>query len=184
MPIGSYANLYYIAKELEHKNPDYVLDLGIGLGMNGVLIRQYVDLIHNKYTDIVGVEIWNKYRNPLWQLYDYIHEMDILSYIGEANSERFGGLFDFILMTDVIEHFYKYIAKEILTVLPSLLKPNGVILISTPGVFVPQGVVNGNALETHLSFWPPEDFPPGYTAIKQGKDHHGDETTIMKYVKS
>lgn len=178
MPIGSYANLYYIAKELEDLKPKTVLDLGIGLGMNAVLIRQYLDAAHELSTHITGVEIFAPYRNPMWGLYDTVVEDDILVYLPTTDRT-----FDCILMTDVIEHFYKSIAVQLLRLLPKYLNPGGCIIVSTPGVFVPQAAVNGNMLETHLCFMPPESFPDEYVAIKQGVDHHGHETTIMKYVK-
>lgn len=188
MPIGSYANLYYIAKELERKNPDDVLDLGIGLGMNGVLVRQYVDQIYNKQTFLCGVEIFSDYDNPIWRVYSHISFVDILGYVWNAcdriKRNVYTCTFDIILLTDVIEHFSEKDGRILLENLPLLLKPSGIILVSTPGVFIQQGAVNGNVYEQHLSFWPPKDFPPRYTTIKQGKDHHGDETTIMKYVKS
>ncbi len=181
MPIGSYANLYYIAKELENKKPKTVLDLGIGFGMNGVLVRQYVDMVPSNYnTQLVGVEAFNNYQNPVWYLYNLVIPVTINVYIDFHNSDHF----DFILMTDVIEHFKHTEGYEIINQLIKMLNPGGVLLISTPGVFVEQGAVHGNELERHLSFWKIRDFPIGFTVIKSAKpDHHGDETLIVKYVK-
>lgn len=178
MPIGSYANLYYIAKELEDLKPKTVLDLGIGLGMNAVLIQNYLDSTREFTTDITGVEIFTQYDNPVWKLYDNIYYGSILNYLAQTSRA-----FDCILMTDVIEHFHKPVAIELLSLLPQYLNYDGCIIISTPGIFVPQGAVNGNELERHLCFMPPEAFPDGYEAIKQGVDEHGHETTIMKYTK-
>lgn len=178
MPIGSYANLYYIAKELEFKAPKSVLDLGIGLGMNGVLVQHYVDKINGGPTRIVGIEINAYYSNPLWDVYTRVWCITIERYLDTRRET-----FDFILMTDVIEHFPKETGTVILNRLPLLLNPGGTILISTPGVFVQQDDVHGNSYERHLSFFGPDDFPPGYFAVKTGVDYHGDQTTIMLYQK-
>lgn len=184
MPIGSYANLYYIADELQRHKPQSVLDLGVGFGMNGVLVRQYVDLgllsARGKQCLLIGVEVFGSYKNATWDIYDHIHTQTIEQYL-----LSYGGDFDCILMTDVIEHFLLAEGLKVLTELTDLLNPGGIILVCTPGVFVAQGAVYGNEHERHLSHWKQEDFPAGFKVIKPATpDQYGHQNLIMKYVKS
>lgn len=180
MPIGSYANLYYIADELEKKKPESVLDLGVGFGMNAVLVRQYVDMGVLPKTFLIGVEVFENYRNAVWGLYDHMHIQTIEQYLLGYVSD-----FDCILMTDVIEHFLLAEGLKVLTQLTDLLNYGGIILVSTPGVFVKQGPVNGNEHEKHLSHWGELNFPAGWKTLKRGTpDQYGHNNLIMKYVKS
>ena len=71
MPIGSYAVVPYLAHALAVHKPRSVLDLGIGFGGGGAIVREWLDLgIKPWPTFLVGVEIWPDYRGPLWDLYN------------------------------------------------------------------------------------------------------------------
>jgi predicted SAM-dependent methyltransferase len=186
MPIGSYANLYYIADELQKKKPKSVLDLGVGFGMNGVLVRQYVDLGCIGITKLTGIEVFTTYSNPVWGIYDVVYHCTIANFfnahivVNETN-------FDFILLTDVIEHFPYTEGVRILKLCMHILAPGGILLVSTPGVFIDQGPVNGNDFERHLSYWTSFDFIrliDGWQVIKEGTpDQYGHQNLIMKYTK-
>jgi 2-polyprenyl-3-methyl-5-hydroxy-6-metoxy-1,4-benzoquinol methylase len=183
MPISSFSIVSIIACELNSKNPLTVLDLGCGTGFYGAVIRQYCDLGGDRKVLLTGVESFNNYQNPNWQHYNKVYIRDIKTHLLEF--ENYGS-YDTILFLDVIEHFLRNEGLAIADALKLYLKPNGLLLISTPGEFVAQGAEHGNELEKHLSFYTPEDFADrGFIILKDGrvKDELQQRMTIAKYVK-
>lgn len=181
MPIGSYALTFNIAHEIWKKNPKSVLDLGVGLGMTGVLVRSYTaDLGKAPWKTVLhGVEGFADYRTGIWDIYDHVFEGSIQSYLSEVPDK-----YDMIIMSDVIEHFEKEegfaIAKELMT----RLNPGGIVLIGTPGIFQEQGAAHGNEYERHRSSWKAFDFPEGYQILQDGSpDKVGNMMILVKYVK-
>lgn len=189
MPIGSYALTYNIAHEIWKKQPARVLDLGIGFGMQGALVRQYVDQgVEPWKTWITGIEGFVEYQNPVWDLYDVVKIMSIQEWINgtlrqnkETNQEC---KYDMIIMTDVIEHFEKQEGLDIARKIMELLNPGGIVLIGTPAIFQEQGAAYGNEFERHRSAWGPYDFPAGYDIIQDGSpDKDGHQMILVKYTK-
>lgn len=154
MPIGSFTFVPTIAHELETRRQRAVLDLGIGSGMYGAVVRQWGDWGARPWqTHLVGVEGWSDYRNPLWDLYDVVVETSIESFL-EVQQARY----DLILMLDVIEHFPLDIGRRLIPKIVGALQPDGRAYVGTPAIMVPQGAVYGNVLETHRSLWSCADF--------------------------
>lgn len=152
MPIGSYAVVPEVVYHLVTKQPKTHLDLGIGFGMYGAAIRQWLDLGVMPYKTILhGVEGFEFYENPVWQLYDKVFIEDIQDFEPAVK-------YDSITMCDVIEHFTKEDGIKVLDKLKSWLNPKGIILIATPGEFCPQDAVYGNEFERHRSLWTKMDF--------------------------
>ena len=121
-----------------------ILDLGIGNGDFAEIIRKMK--FDNKIINITGIEIWKKYKNPKWELYDEIVIGDILKYVKDQSKP-----FDVILLLDVLEHF-NY--EEGLTIIENIKRiNNGLIIISTPVTKCPQGAYKGNSWETHRHIW-------------------------------
>lgn len=189
MPIGSYALTYNIAHEIWKRKPARVLDLGIGFGMQGALVRQYVDQgVQPFKTWLLGIEGFEAYKNPVWDIYDMVKIMPIQKWIEGTliqNREREDKCqFDMIIMTDVIEHFEKEEGYRIAKDLMSLLIPGGTILIGTPGIFQEQDAAYGNEYERHRSAWSAFDFPPGYEIIQDGSpDRDGHQMILVKYTR-
>src|SRR6478736_1120466 len=167
MPIGSYALVAPIVAELVKKAPTKVLDAGIGFGFYGSAVRQWINSGVKPYaTELIGIEGFPEYKSPCWDLYDRVFEKDIRGF-GEFYLES--PTFDFIIFSDVIEHFNKEEGVIILNKFIDSLKPNGVLMVGTPGVFCEQGAVYGNDLERHRSLWKAEDFRSlGFEIIKDG----------------
>lgn len=189
MPIGSYALTYNIAHEIWKRKPARVLDLGVGFGMQGALVRQYVDQgIQPWKTFLIGIEGFEGYRNPLWDLYEFVNIMPIQDWIAGTikrnDNQEYKSLYDMIIMTDVIEHFDKEEGFQIAQDLMKLLNPGGIVLIGTPGIFQEQGAAYGNEYERHRSAWSAFDFPPGYEIIQDGSpDRDGHQMILVKYTK-
>lgn len=189
MPIGSYALTYNIAHEIWKRKPESVLDLGIGFGMQGALVRQYVDQgIQPFKTRLIGVEGFEEYRNPVWDIYDNVVINDIKEWVDVQTDYGLyytpAVCFDMIIMTDVIEHFEKEEGFEIAKDLMKLLNPGGIVLIGTPGIFQEQGAAYGNEYERHRSAWSAFDFPAGYEIIQDGSpDRDGHQMILVKYTR-
>src|SRR5712691_5541458 len=82
MPIGCYSLVPFVAHHIAVHRPARVLDLGIGLGSYGAVVRQWGDL---------GERPWRTYL---------VVVDSIQSFLSEHH-----GQFDLVLLTDVIEHF-------------------------------------------------------------------------------
>jgi hypothetical protein len=177
MPIGSWSAFQRVIQGTLATNPKSVLDLGIGFGMNGCGIRNWLDLgIKPFKTKLVGVEIFDKYKNPAWGLYDKVISGDILKIVEEIEN------FDLILMTDVIEHFSKQEGVKLIHKLKE--KCNKAVIVVTPNVWIEQGEYMGNIHETHKSLWTVSDFVVnGYGIVQAGLDQYGHNMIVADYVK-
>ncbi|MEZ6091569.1 MAG: methyltransferase domain-containing protein [Pirellulaceae bacterium] len=154
MPIGAYNLIPSLAHQLISRQPRSVLDLGIGFGNHGAMVRQWLDLGVTPFkTTLVGVEAWTNYRSPLWSLYDIVYSMRIEEYLTSTED-----LFDCILLCDVIEHFEKADGVGLLRAVANRVATGGCLIVGTPASFFEQGAVYGNELERHRSLWSEEDF--------------------------
>lgn len=191
MPIGSPAAVLPIVKDL-HARPSgsvrEVLDLGIGFGLWGAMLRNWLDfgLVSRRTFRLTGVEAFSQYGNPNWGHYDRVFNVTIQQFLGERNPAK---QYDVILLLDVLEHFEKEEGFRLLEALKVRLSPGGVLYVATPSVFYVQGAEYGNQYEIHRSLWlvadfdavgfsvldaPPDDQPPGY----------GHDCLTVKYVRS
>jgi predicted TPR repeat methyltransferase len=179
MPIGSFSTFRDVIRMVLMNNPKRVLDLGIGHGINGAGIRNWLDVGVQPYkTHIEGVEGWKPYRSPLWDCYNVVHECTIQEFF-DSDSRAW----DMILITDVIEHFTLEEGKLILEQCKARLVRGGKLIVVTPGVWIEQGCYMGNELETHKSLWKPADFE-GYYIVKDGSlDDMGYKMIVAEYHK-
>jgi hypothetical protein len=144
----------FILKE----KPKSILDIGVGFGSFGVLAREYTDIWNGWYhrslwkTILHGVEAFEKYHNPLYNLYDYIFWGDICNVV---NYQSFNMDYDLIVMKDVIEHIDK---TKGMFVVEALLKRCKWLVIITPIEVHEQDAVFGNEYERHISQWGTDDF--------------------------
>jgi SAM-dependent methyltransferase len=161
MPIGSLSIFPEIIRLTILNAPKKILEVGIGYGINGAGIRNWYNSdVKKRETVIIGIEAFPDYRNPLWDMYDAVYledvrRMDKIPYkqYREGKKPATFEQFDVIVMTDVLEHFTDEDALVVIDKLKSWLTPNGVILISTPAIWIPQEAWEGNEYETHRSFW-------------------------------
>jgi hypothetical protein len=121
------------------------------------MLRQYLDISKeelskkNWQTIIDGIEIFKKYKNPIWNYYyNKVKIVDIKKLKIKKN------YYDLAIMNDVIEHFEK---RDALNLLNKLLKKIKTIIITTPAGDWPQGSWAGNMHETHLSKIEGGDLP-------------------------
>jgi hypothetical protein len=167
MPIGSFTVIPHVAKHLATQRPDRVLDLGIGSGFYGAVVRQWVDLgVRPWKTFLVGVEAWTDYRNPIWDLYDLIVVETIQGYLS-----RYREQFDCIILGDVLEHFVTEEGIALLRRLQARVAPDGTLIVATPAVFFGQPAMYGNELERHRSVWSVAQLESlGFRTVLSGKE--------------
>ena len=185
MPIGSYSSFRDVMRQVLMYSPKSILDLGIGHGINGAGIRNWLNVgIKDNYkaTKLIGVEGFAQYKSALWECYDEVHTCAI-QYFLSSDSRAF----DCVLMTDVLEHFdkdegYAVIAK----IVDKVLASGGILIISTPAVWIEQGAAYGNEFERHKSLWNYSDFTNmlGVEIIKDGReDDMGYMMLVVKITK-
>lgn len=135
---GSYPqNRAHIMNIVRIMRPQSILDIGVGTGYYGEIIRRLAPDIK-----LDGIEIWKDYENERWRCYDNIFACDIRDF-------DYGG-YDLYLMVDIIEHLPRDDAYSLID------KINGTILISTPHHFVQEG--ESNPYQNHVSEWRVDDF--------------------------
>jgi len=157
MPFCDPINVPFVVSELQRLNPRSVIDVGCGMGGWGVVIREYLEFWYGRlerndwHVRVEGVEIFERYRNPLWELYDRVHVGDALAFL------QSGQRFDIGLCCDVIEHFRKDDGRRLLD---AMLDSCDTVLLTTPISFWDDvGVVQQqNAHQRHLSLWGEKDF--------------------------
>lgn len=138
--------------------PDFkILDIGCGFGKWGFLIRDTFEVMIGQNFNkkewkihITGVEPFDKCITKIQkEIYHEIIQEDIFDALPIL------GKYDLILMGDVIEHFDKEKAFELLSL---LFEHTENVIISTPLGFMPQGPWADNEREIHRSGWELKDF--------------------------
>ena len=165
MPIGCCSLVPTIATQLVVFRPASVLDLGIGMGFYGAVVRQWLDGgVQPWRTRLVGVEGFGAYRNSCWDLYDEVVVSSIERFL-ETNADAW----DAILLLDVLEHFEHAAGEAILSELRRRLSPGGRLFVGTPAVWMDQGAAYGNELERHRSLWTADDLrASGFELLDDG----------------
>lgn len=152
-----------------------ILDIGMGGGKWGVLIREFLDYRANRYWPkqwwhtLHGIEAFEKYRNPIWDyFYNHIDIFDISKNVREITKRR---KYDYILLLDILEHFEKPTGEMVLRHMVNHCKeyvmccfPNA----SNPERALRQGAVHGNTYEEHKSLWSVRQDFQQYKVVAQG----------------
>ncbi|MDE3056411.1 MAG: hypothetical protein KGJ59_00455 [Bacteroidota bacterium] len=159
MPPGaseSYPYLVEFARELVPQ-PRRVLDVGVGFGTIGFLVRNYFEAKeHLRFSKrewkvtLIGIEI---YKDSIHSLQKEIYNSIVIGDVFEE-AEKLGA-FDLIFLGDIIEHFAKRDGHRLLSL---LLQRTKYVVIATPLGFKKQGAVGRNVHEAHKSGWVPKDF--------------------------
>jgi len=158
LPTSFYHQIPLIIEIVRTLSPRSILDVGVGFGKYGFLLREYMELWDESTKaygvwniKIDGIEIYDKYLTPCHKyIYNNIYlgkAQDIVGTIHES--------YDLVLLIDVIEHLPK---QEGYHLVRSLKEIASDILITTPKTFVKQKVVFNNEYEQHKSFWTEKDF--------------------------
>jgi hypothetical protein len=159
MPTSDVHNIVPVLTIMQHLQPQSVLDIGCGFGKYGVLLREYLDVWHERLDPahwqarLEGIDAFAQYRNPIW---DYVYQT---IYTGEVQQILPTlGKYDAVLMADVIEHLERTDARSLVK---QCLEHSPVLIVSTPREFYPQQDTNENPYERHRILWTAADFPAG-----------------------
>lgn len=157
MPTSWYETIPTILDKVRIEKPTSILDIGIGFGKYGVLLREALDIPFERYEKrdwkikIDGIEAFKDYQNPIHEyIYDKIYYNTVENVLPSLDH------YDVIMLIDVLEHFEKNEGRTILEEL--LLHVNKAIIISTPIDPDDQEEYNGNTYEAHKSKWTILDF--------------------------
>jgi hypothetical protein len=136
--------------------PDRVLDLGVGLGKWGFLMREALDFIDGRseredWTTVIDGVDGHRYDSPL---IDWIYDSVTIADLREVVDDLRG--YDLVTMGDIIEHLEK---DEGLDLLSRLLAHNDCVVLTTPVHFFEQEVAD-NPFQSHRSHWTADDFRP------------------------
>lgn len=159
MPTSSYAQIPIVIYELLTRKPipSRVLDVGVGFGKWGFLVREYCDIYARrcqpnetgKWMTIDGVEADQSYHLPHHDLlYNKVWWKPIQVAIDEIPT------YDAIIMSDVLEHLNEETGLDILA---KLRDKTGLLIVTTPDGLQPHSYP-GHPLETHLSGWSEESL--------------------------
>lgn len=182
MPSSPSESIPYIIEYIRKYNPNLtsVLDVGIGFGKMGFLLREYIDvkkdLVYQPKDwklQITGVEIFPEYVSDIQkQIYNNIIIGDIFQVLPTLDK------FDVAILSDTLEHFTKEDGYRLLN---ELFKHVESIVIGTPNGFLEHPSRNENTHENHLSGWTLEDFKQ-YTIREHAVVKHiqnANETLIL-----
>jgi hypothetical protein len=154
LPSSSHLGLSVALDHVVGLRPRRVLDVGIGFGKWGFLIREALDFVDGRLeredwqVTIDGVDAY-RYDSPLldW-VYDSVRIADVLDIVDELVG------YDVVVIGDMIEHVEK---EQGIALLDALLRQNRNVVLSTPYRFFEQEVP-GNPFERHRSHWTIDDF--------------------------
>ena len=146
---------FIIRKNL--KNTNTLLDAGCGNG------RFMTEINWDKKFKTTGVDLFTPYikQAKVTKLYDRIIQKDIRKMSFKTAS------FDAVLSSQVVEHFTKKDALQVIKQMEKIAKHT--IVIGTPNGHFHQEAYDHNDLQEHLSAWSDQDFRKlGYTVYGQG----------------
>jgi hypothetical protein len=171
MPTSCYTHIPQVLDEVYRLQPERTIELGVGIGKWGVLLREVLDAIygrchpHEWQRKIYGIEVYPAYQNPCWDLYTKVA-------ISNFADDRLGGWrltgWDLVMMMDSLEHLKPEVGRPFLA---GLVERNKHVIISVPNGPMPQDeAVYGNEHEKHLwTFNGLEEFPfEGTKLLYQG----------------
>lgn len=169
MPTSYYSHMTRVVELILQEKPQSVLDVGIGYGKFGCLAREYIEAwLHQRYIPsewkalIHGIEIFDKYVNPMWGAYDRVFLGDAV----ELTKNPTWGIpqtgYDLVIMMDMLEHVTRADGLALLNQLKAIGKK---IIFSYSNC--EQSNVCANKNEDHISKWSPEDFS-GFTLVADG----------------
>jgi glycosyltransferase involved in cell wall biosynthesis len=150
-------NIPEIISEVSKFQPESILNIGIGFGKYGVLLREKLERSKelNKKEDwnirLDGIEPFKNYQNPI---HDFVY--DNVYYDSVTNCIENLPNYDVVLLIDVIEHFKKEEGREIIKKIIKHTKK--ALIISTPLYPEPPGEKRTTKFEEHKSRWTQLDF--------------------------
>ncbi|MDA8138507.1 MAG: hypothetical protein M0036_07605 [Desulfobacteraceae bacterium] len=161
MPTSIYSHIPTFVEFLRETKPSSVLDIGLGNGKLGFIAREMLDIVfggRHRPEDwkirIDGIEVFPDYIHEHQKaIYDEIHIGDAFEVLPRLLE------YDMIFLGDVLEHFEKHRAWQLLDRCMEHTKHH--LILNIPlGDAWEQGTMYGNPHERHRSTWRWSDFEP------------------------
>jgi hypothetical protein len=152
MPSGPLEGVPLLVAAILSTEPRRILDLGMGTGKWGFLLREQHDYAHGRRELIVdGVEGHEPYIGAHQRaVYDSIVVADVRDFLRGADTASY----DVALVLDLIEHFSPAVGRDLIA---EALRVAELVAITTPKRFYPQ-TEHPNELEHHRSWWPESEL--------------------------
>ncbi len=179
MPLSIWRGLEDCLETIVERRPQSVLDAGIGFGLFGHLLRQYLDVWEGRIershwrVRIDGIEIDERRIQPHARyLYDHIYVGDIRVLVPQQGART---SYDVILFGDVLEHLPKADALM-------LLRQSIALAADLVAVRIPLGEgwrkEGREAPDHHRSTWSLDDFSGLASTIHQ-YDYYGNPYALV-----
>lgn len=180
MGTSNWQNISYVVELIRAINPVKILDFGFGFGRWGILCREFLEVwdegnYKGKWSrQIDGVEVFPDYIKSYHSyFYDNIYNEEGYEWI-KSTKEKYS----LIIFGDVLEHFEKSIALEIINL--SLTKSDYILINIPLGLHWEQTHINGNKYEDHKSIWQTSDFKNfRFKVVKSFRDYLGREFCVV-----
>lgn len=158
MPTSNYGHLLPVLGLASDINPQSILEVGLGFGKYGFLLREILDLNPDEekgYKDwqkrFDGIEIFEKYITPAHRyLYNNIYIGDAVDILDDLDCT-----YDMLLSVDVLEHFTK---KRGIEFIEKSRRRAKTVVLATPYGYYHQEECWNNPHEAHYSAWTHSDF--------------------------
>ncbi len=154
MPTSHSNQLNEIVQIAELLKPRKILDIGIGNGKYGFLLREYIGSNHGISKEeliINGIEGYPEYLTPIHhETYNEIFIQNLSTKLDIPEGE-----YDLCILIDIIEHFDRETGIEIIKYFS---KRSKFMLIATPWDIGDPSIQHDNPLENHIYQWKKKDF--------------------------
>ena len=158
MGTSNWQNIPFCVEALMKIAPERVLDVGVGFGRWGMIVREFCDVWYGRVSPdawtvhIEGIEAFPKNVAPYHgHFYAKIHTIDAADFFRTVEDA-----FDVIIFGDVLEHFTKHVGRELLR---KSLEVSTYTLVNIPlGEDWHQDEAYENPYERHLASWTLADF--------------------------
>lgn len=158
MGTSNWHNILFCIEVLMKIEPRQVLDVGVGFGRWGIIVREFCDVWFGRVLreewniNIEGIEAFpaniDEYHKSF---YNKIHLGDAKAILPTLKNQ-----WDVIIFGDVLEHFERSLGEKILR---WSIDHSSYVLVNVPlGVSWSQDDKYGNLYERHLSSWEASDF--------------------------
>ncbi|MDW8146907.1 MAG: hypothetical protein RMJ48_11560 [Roseiflexaceae bacterium] len=158
MGTSNWQHIPFCVEVLMKIEPKCVLDVGVGFGRWGIIVREFCDVWFGR----VLPEQWSVYIEGIEafapNISDYHSYFYNKIYVGDALEiiPRMDGFWDVVIFGDVIEHFKREDAEKLLY---WSIEHSHYVIVNVPlGEEWSQDEMYGNPYERHQSVWQEEDF--------------------------